>query len=113
MIRMQTFEFSTPELALLVQHMTGGAMPFDAKAAADLGSSEADLEGVRPCVENQVDVALTVERHVLGTMAAGARETQAGKELARVRWGIRVHANSRNEKACRLGVGGGSNNSTR
>lgn len=41
---MQTFEFSTPELALLVQHMTGGAMPFDANTAADLNSSEADLE---------------------------------------------------------------------
>ncbi|HLZ30969.1 MAG TPA: hypothetical protein VKV73_26930 [Chloroflexota bacterium] len=41
---MQRFEFSTPELALLVQHMTGGAMPLDANAAADLSTTEADLE---------------------------------------------------------------------
>jgi hypothetical protein len=41
--RMQTLEFSSPELALLVQHMTGAVMPFDANAAAELGSSEAEL----------------------------------------------------------------------
>jgi len=40
---MRTFEFSTPELAVLVQHMTGGVLQLDAAAVADLDSSEDGL----------------------------------------------------------------------